>query len=76
MYYEISDDARKCTRKCASDFQCLKKGSSLCSITKVLDKTFVIKGPKHFLCSYFLSYGDIFFCLCPTRHELYSRYRI
>ena len=76
MFYEISDDIRKCTGRCVHHFQCLKKGGAICPISEVREKTFIVKGPKHLLCSYFLSYGDIFYCLCPTRQELYTRHGI
>ena len=74
MSYQLSGETKKQTVRCTHDFQCLNDNCNMCSILKCLENTLLVKGPKHLHCSYFLSYGDKLFCLCPSRHELYIRY--
>ena len=76
MSYQISDETKKQTLRCTSNFKCLNDDYNRCSILKGLEKTLIVKFPKNFLCPYSVSYGDLFFCLCPTRHELYNRHSI
>ncbi len=74
--YEVSEDTKEQTVRCASGFKCLTSECTMCSIKKCLEKTLIVKVPKNFLCSYHVSYGDVFFCLCPMRHEIYKSYGI
>ena len=63
---------------CPDNFKCLKQANSgMCQVERRLlgDGVFVNgDGREH--CDYLTIYGFSFICNCPTRIELYDRYRI
>jgi hypothetical protein len=80
MLYQISDEIINSTRRCDHRFKCLTVDSfQICPIKK--------PNPMKGICfikmenpmrksSYCLSLGNSNICLCPTRRELYERYKI
>jgi hypothetical protein len=40
------------------------------------EKVHFIKGVDNLSCSYKMSFGDSFFCTCPTRKEIFNKYRL
>jgi len=79
MSYQISEETRNKTTRCIHNFTCLTdKGFNLCSLdTKFMGDLYFVKTemPKD-NCNYCISFGNVFICSCPTRHELYERYKI
>ena len=66
------------TTKCANNFRCLS-GDKSCFCEGIYSiGSDMIKIPLNpdRLCAYRLSYGYSYFCLCPTRCEIYNRYKI
>ena len=71
---EIIDNTKQCPR----DFQCLTEyGKPFCSVEEVVaEDVLFIKSPAGITCNYNMPYGDGNVCLCPTRKELYRKYKI
>jgi len=80
MAYKINDKIRKQTTKCSYNFICLDNGAwDTCVVKRDVQRTFLeIKTQNSQVdCSYRFSYGDSsFFCSCPTRGEIFRRYKI
>jgi hypothetical protein len=83
--HEVSEDARRRTTKCSSDFFCLKSNGNpkcseempLCSVDYYIDKTdLVVKFTSNTDCPYKSSFGQRYICTCPVRHEIFERYHI
>ena len=74
----INPEIIKETTEYQHDFQCLKKDRKPhCEVESfwVKDVMFV-RCPECELCNYKLSYGFSHVCHCPTRKELYRKYKI
>ena len=75
---QIKDDILQRTTKCTHDFSCLSGDKQrVCKVIGIIG--FDMKAIKRKLeidCTYCLSYGNGSLCLCPTRNEIYNRYRI
>jgi len=79
MAYQIRDKTKKQSTKCPYMFQCLNNETWItCSIERDIQKTFlVIKTKKDkSTCPYCFSYVDSFYCNCPSRREIYQRYKV
>jgi hypothetical protein len=79
MALKISDETLKKTTKCMFGFQCLDdKSRDICKIGIYIqgDGCFLSKVKSH-TCPYKQLAGySSYTCTCPTRHELYTRYKI
>jgi hypothetical protein len=78
MLVQISDKAREETIGCQFSFQCLDdEKRCICIIEKCLegDGCF-LKTVKPQPCPYKMSFGYTYMCHCPTRIELFNRYKI
>jgi len=78
MSMEIDNKILSMTTHCLKDFECLKNKKSLCLNFKVERW---IEGKVLFIhcnesCSYKMSFGNSTICNCPTRNEIYRKYRI
>lgn len=78
MDYKISDEALHKTKKCPLKMQCLTESNRPKCKAKGL-----IKGCCVFIrtsgsnpCPYKISFGYGYICNCPTRYELYERYKL
>lgn len=75
---KIDEKIIKETIHCENDFECLKNENYACLITKV-DKC--IDGKVHFIncakrsCTYRMIFGNSILCNCPTRKEIYNKYK-
>ena len=80
MHRLVSDEVKSVTTKCRFKFECLNNEKwRNCAIEEELHCGGVVikeKCPQRF-CSYFLYYGDVhYFCICPTRREIYQQYKV
>ena len=80
MAYHISEQTIRETGKCAYDFECSRKEDWVaCAIESALfDSGLVIKDKcEKTHCPYFKKFGyPYFFCYCPSRREIYQRFKI
>ena len=74
---KIDDETVKQTTKCPYNFQCLSDPDfEFCPIKESLGiDILVLKNPKYRSCPYLLCYDDNHICNCPTRCEIYEKYR-
>jgi len=78
MILQISDKTREETTKCPFSFQCLHNETRcVCIIERCFEGNgCFIKTVKPKVCPYKISFGYSYMCHCPTRIELYNRYKI
>jgi hypothetical protein len=71
-----TESIRKAT-KCRSDHSCLRGGHDcVCSVeTSIANFGLFVKPAEHCTCSYKMSFGNGFICLCPVRYEIFMRSR-
>jgi hypothetical protein len=78
MAFKIDKSTLKITTKCKKENSCLsKERKDLCRVEHC------VEGEIHFIeclnkkpCDYQKSFGSSFYCSCPTRKELYNKYKI
>ncbi len=78
MHLEIGEDTLRKTRNCGNDFSCLKGGKEcLCEAvgSSGYDVLFINPNSNRD-CIYCTSFSNSFLCHCPTRNEIYNRYKI
>jgi len=75
---KIAEEILQRTTNCKHDFSCLSGDKQcLCKVTGLIGFDMKnIKPKSEMNCSYRLTYGDKSLCVCPTRNEIYNRYRI
>ena len=80
---EISKDILEKTTWCTKGFSCLTSnpedttnGYLICKIEQSISEGVKFVECKEPPCSYALSFGDSYTCKCPTRNEIYNKYRI
>ncbi|MEW6599330.1 MAG: hypothetical protein AB1499_00010 [Nitrospirota bacterium] len=78
MKLEISEQAINNTKRCRKNFACLSgSGHCLCKLTYCFNgKSYFIKPERNLLCNYKVTFSGSVLCSCPTRKEIYNRYRI
>jgi len=66
------------TTNCIFDFNCLSGGKTcLCDVVVSNEEDIVeIKSKPSIPCKYCISLDSASYCTCPTRVEIYNRYRI
>ncbi len=81
--YGISEDILQATKKCTDKYICLEiYRENLCQLEVEMEYKTTIYICKHEgSCNYKLNYnklesGDFLLCTCPTRIEIYKRYKI
>jgi hypothetical protein len=74
----ISKETLQQTIKCTLSFQCLDdERRDICSVELSLrEKGCFLKTVKPIACRYRVSFGDSYLCTCPTRLELFNKYKI
>jgi hypothetical protein len=78
MNFEIDIIILDSTHRCRCDFSCLKGDKEcFCQVDSLVsDKLLFIKDEKHNVCDYMTSFGYSYFCNCPTRKEIFKRYKV
>jgi len=79
MVYQIGVETRNKTTRCNNNFRCLHDDSfRICPVeSKIKEDIYFIKAVNPMRgCNYCLAFGDSHICRCPTRSELYERYKI
>ena len=78
MYLQVNEETLAETTKCLDDFTCLT-GDSQC-LGKVryrmLGELLVVECPTLSSCWYCVPLASSHVCTCPTRKEIYNRYRV
>lgn len=76
MQLEISPEIRAATTKCLKGFLCLTQPETMCQVH------YCVNGMLHFLqspdqgpCPYLRYFGNKPYCECPTRREIFNRYK-
>lgn len=66
------------TLNCNKNFDCLNSNTPVCCKVEdcINDEVHFIKCLEKLLCTYKLSFGESFICICPTRKEIFNKYRI
>lgn len=74
----INENVLKDTRRCRKNFICLTgEGECLCELRYCYNgKSYFIKADNNTTCNYKVSFANHVLCSCPTRKEIYNRYRI
>lgn len=79
MAYQVSDKIKKQTIKCSYNFTCLNNDTwKTCLIDRDVQGAFLAIKTKSNKkdCTYRFSHASSYFCSCPTRREIYKRYKI
>ena len=72
----VADDIVKETH-CTNNFSYLTdKRECLCEVDSAVGRVLFIKSQFSIACKYCLSYGGSYICTCPTRNEIYKKYRV
>ena len=74
---KIPEEILQKTTNCEFDFNCLFGDKQcLCEIKASIVNDLLELKPKFDIhCKYRMPFGDTFFCTCPTRNEIYKRYK-
>jgi hypothetical protein len=78
MNAKISEDTLRKTRNCGNDFSCLNdEKECLCeAVGSSGDDVLFINPNSNRDCIYCTPFSNSFLCHCPTRNEIYNRYKI
>jgi hypothetical protein len=77
MDIQISEDILRKTISCEKNFICLSDQKDLCEMkSQIVRVVYFVKHLKDKRCNYSLSFDNDYICNCPTRQEIYNRYRI
>jgi hypothetical protein len=75
---KIAETTLKRTLSCKKDFCCLTGSREyLCEVVSSVGSSMVqIKAVSQRSCKYYVPFGSASYCVCPTRNELFNRYKI
>jgi hypothetical protein len=75
---QVNGPILKNTIKCKNNFSCLSgEKECLCEVRALSGYNSLLIYPKSDRdCFYLNPFGSSFFCFCPTRNEIYNRYKI
>ena len=76
---KIDKEILDLTTDCTNDFICLKGEDSCCAQSKVehsVSSSILFINCENDSCTYQTSFGFAKVCNCPTRKEIYRKYRI
>jgi hypothetical protein len=79
MKLAISEDVLGKTTRCSRNFACLSGDKEcLCELeSQINNQVFFIRNNQQCgICDYKMSFGFSYICNCPTRKEVYNRYKI
>lgn len=77
MKFEISDEIIEATTECRKGFRCLREPvECLCKVEACIrDSVHFIRCEHILFCSYKIPFGKGYVCSCPTRKEIFNRYK-
>ncbi|MBF0594244.1 MAG: hypothetical protein HQL22_04685 [Candidatus Omnitrophica bacterium] len=78
MSFKVDELTRSRTTRCRHDSKCLEvEGCPGCDVTEAVSEglIFVKPRPANMDCPYILSYASYYICRCPTRCEIYRKYK-
>lgn len=75
---EINKDTIAKTTKCSRCFDCLSNPKDIrCKVERQIgDEILFVKCNINSFCPYKMAFGNSYFCNCPTRIEIYKKYRL
>lgn len=75
---EVSEKVLLETINCEKNFSCIKgNGHKLCNVTECINKqVHFLECSDNSICNYKLSYAESYICMCPTRKEIFNKYKI
>jgi hypothetical protein len=76
--FKIDENVRNNTKKCKKNFECLtNKDYKLCKVvSSIKDDVIFIECKEKRNCNYRMSFGtSSFICNCPTRKEIYRKFK-
>ena len=74
---DINDDTLQNTTKCGKGFACLSSGDGcLAEVESAVGGTLLFVECTDGSCRYRIHFGHSYVCTCPTRVEIYAKYRI
>ena len=78
MTFDIDEEIKQKSDRCRDGFSCLKgENNCLCEVESFINnKLLFIKPDKGGVCEYKTSFGYSYYCACPTRKELFYRYKV
>lgn len=78
MFYQISEGTINKTTRCNHNFKCLNDDSfQICPVENPIQEFYFIrKLTPLYKCTYCLSVDNSYICRCPTRKELFERYKV
>ena len=78
MEIKIEESIIEAATECERNFECLSNGNNIyCEVEYCLNKEiYFVKCKYDKLCSYKEPFGSSFLCSCPTRKEIYNKYKI
>ena len=74
----IDENIKDTTIKCRKIFLCLSNNKEIyCKVKSFIDKDIdILKCLHNDYCNYKISFGNSKFCFCPTRKEIFKKYKI
>ena len=75
---KIDENILKKTTRCENDFECLKDENYPCRVLKVescINGEIIIVNCTKSKCLYKVIFGRKTICACPTRIEIYNKYK-
>ena len=76
MKLKIPNKTIKATTKCHQNFACLENPDVVCEVENCIhDGVCFVKCAESKNCNYIVPYGYSYICTCPTRIEIYNKYR-
>ncbi len=78
MAYEVPQETLERTKNCPFAFACQKPGQwAPCTVVSHVNRQVLFVNPREKgICPYFSLFGLDYICGCPTRAEIYSRYKV
>lgn len=66
------------TLNCNKNFDCLNNNAHVCCKVEdcINNEVHFIKCLEKLQCTYKMSFGESFICTCPTRKEIFNKYKI
>ena len=77
MNFEIDKETLHRTTDCAKDFDCLNNNNhDYCKVLECVNTVHFVKCSMDNRCYYRLPFSKEFICTCPTRKEIFKKYKI
>jgi hypothetical protein len=77
MKFKINDETLKAATNCTKKFSCLDSDcNTMCKVKAAInDSFFFIECQVAEYCAYKKNFGGECYCICPTRKEIFNKYR-